>query len=454
MSPEFRRDFTYGHEDMIETTSRLSGAVQPDSVETDLAEWKRAIESDDKTRVAALIERFLAAADERWLALAGHVAYYYLQVGEPQRAGDLYAEMVRRNPRSTEACYMAFLARLRQGDLAAARIHLSQALDCPQDLSEAMRRDARGYERLLLSDPPEGGKSPRVANRGLLHRLVERFMPGLDSRLRDLSLLIWQRRPSYLPRDFRPDRQWLVDDDEAAWAITRIRDTLARLTAARGAAPGDVFDVSAKSAETVRLYSLVKLLKPKVIVQAGAFVGYSACILAEACRSNGCGEVHCIDPNLAYESVVEPASWADDLVRALDLSQHVRFHRGTFATPVWFYGSHFIPSLDSPAVGQQVLSETGPADLIFVDADHSASSTLADLVLAASHLAPGGKILLHDTRAWRQVRIAVSTFLSENRFCLNATDGYFALPYGRRRVRFQELCSHGFDGLGMIEFAD
>lgn len=43
------------------------------------------------------------------------------------------------------------------------------------------------------------------------------------------------------------------------------------------------------------LYSFIKLLKPKVVVEVGTFMGYGACYMARALQENGSGHLFCID---------------------------------------------------------------------------------------------------------------------------------------------------------------
>jgi hypothetical protein len=204
----------------------------------------------------------------------------------------------------------------------------------------------------------------------------------------------------------------------------------------------------------MRLYSAVRSRRPRVIVQCGAYAGYSACLLAEACRANGAGVVHCIDPDIPHGGLMDPLGWARELADALGLAERTRFHRGTFATPLWMRGCYreTLPGGEfPPVVGHDVFADVGPADLVFIDGDHMAPAALADLTLAASNLADGGAILLHDTKAWPQVRLAVAAFLTENAVALSIAGGPVgALPYGRRAVRFAELCPEGHDGLGAV----
>jgi predicted O-methyltransferase YrrM len=191
--------------------------------------------------------------------------------------------------------------------------------------------------------------------------------------------------------------------------------------------------------------------KPRVIVQSGVFAGYSACLLAEACRQNGEGIVHCIDPNVPHRQVSDPMASARELVEDLGLSAYVRFHKGTFATPLWAREERTPGAELAPVVGPQVFAEAGRADLVFVDGDHTVPAVLADITLAVCHLADKGTVLVHDTMSWPQVRLAISAMLSENRVGVRSTDDYaFLRPYGRRALHFFELCPGGIDGLGLL----
>lgn len=67
------------------------------------------------------------------------------------------------------------------------------------------------------------------------------------------------------------------------------------------------------------LYSLIRALKPKVVVEVGTYRGYAACYMARALQENNSGHLYCID-NLSlvdhagrYGDPV--AHWNDNLVK-------------------------------------------------------------------------------------------------------------------------------------------
>jgi len=43
------------------------------------------------------------------------------------------------------------------------------------------------------------------------------------------------------------------------------------------------------------LHSLIRLLKPEVVVEVGTFIGYGACYMARALEENNKGQLYCID---------------------------------------------------------------------------------------------------------------------------------------------------------------
>jgi len=428
---------------MSESQPKLPQAPATNSIEADLSAWKRAVDSGNQAEVRALAARFLSVEGARWQALAGHVAWYYLRMGEAGQAADIYEELIRRDPANVEPRHFAFMARLLEGREEAALSHLRVALERRDRLPEALRNSVGGFAGLLLDFELHQGRrrqAGRIAR--AFSKIAAATFPRSRSALGEAALLLWQWRPGAAPKDFRIDPGRVKPHPEAADAVKRVRTALARVIIRKEGFAEDLWVGSVKPPESVWLYTAVRERRPAVVVQSGVFAGYSACLLAEACRQNGRGVVHCIDPNIPHRHVLDPREWASELAQELGLSQHLRFYAGTFATPLWSRESWMGETLP-PVVGYEVFATVGRADLVFVDSDHSTPSALADLTLAACNLAEGGVILLHDTRSWRQVRRAVAALLMENR-----VDSY--LPYGRRTLKFCELCPHGSDGLGMI----
>lgn len=92
------------------------------------------------------------------------------------------------------------------------------------------------------------------------------------------------------------------------------------------------------------LYSLIKLLKPQVVVEVGTYIGYGACYMARALQENGSGHLFCIDnwqlPNPEWRKEPVKSTFINALV-ALDLTLIVNLIEGdsssvTFPAPIDF----------------------------------------------------------------------------------------------------------------------
>jgi len=407
----------------------------------DVGAWTDAVRSSDEGRIRAFTAQVLSAKEKGWLTLAGHVAYYHLQTGQARLAGEIYDRLLQQNPDNAEAHYFAFQAKYLIGQIGQGIEHLRIVLDRINDLPETFRPSALAFGALLLLTP-EPTRPKGSLLKLLRSRIAQRILPGPKSPLGEISLALWRWKRSLVLRHFDPHPKWLRPHEDAIAAIRRVRQGLVKQILTKDLAPDHVRIGSLKTTESIRLYSLARHLKPKVIVQCGVYAGYSACLLAEACRQNGVGVVYGVDPNVYHFEIATPVNWSRELAASLGLSQYARFVEGVFATPLWPYGT--APGASTiPVVGPQVFAQNGPADMVLIDGDHSASSTLADLTLALGNLREEGVVLVHDTWSWPQVIVAVSALLSENRISSE-------LPYGQRDVHYWELCRAGCDGLGMI----
>jgi len=398
-----------------------------------IQQWHAAVHGADAAQCDALAGDLLASADRK--ELIGHIAYYLLEKDQPERALPLYEEILLQDPANDEARFYALRAALRLGRLETARPWL-EALRNSQNLPDDQRGLVRQFHALLNESP--GDIPPRRwANVFLRH-----LMPRFDSPcLGWLSLAAWSRRGVFLPRSSLAKEA--VDPalrEEAEAAISFLRGQLACVAERHHLSPRQVWKGSTKIGESVRLYQEVRRRKPRVLVQVGVFAGYSACLLAEACRRNGHGVIHCVDPDLPHRGIASPLSVARELADAAGLATHLRFTSGAFSTPVWPYEPG-APAGEQPVVGPAVLRELGAVDFFFIDGDHCAASTLADLVLATTALADEGVMLLHDTLSFASVRHAVGVLLEEAR-------AGQCVPHGRCRLHYEELGLDGIDGLG------
>lgn len=131
------------------------------------------------------------------------------------------------------------------------------------------------------------------------------------------------------------------------------------------------------------LYSLVKGLDPKRVLEVGTHIGSSTIHIAAALKANGSGgQLHTVDiydvndpVSGAWRKVGAPASPADMLAR-LGLGGIVTFHADG--------------ALDFMKKTAQRF------DLVFLDGDHAARTVYAEVAAAMEVLSPSGMILLHD----------------------------------------------------------
>jgi predicted O-methyltransferase YrrM len=137
------------------------------------------------------------------------------------------------------------------------------------------------------------------------------------------------------------------------------------------------------------LYSFVRLIRPRLALETGCYIGYSTLCIAQALQENGGGHLHSFDlftelPD--YESpVLGPQTNALTVARGhLDeagLGPRVTFHPG-----------------DSSATIAREFAGAEPAfDFAFIDGDHSIRGCLKDWAAVDRLIAPGGFVLLHDT---------------------------------------------------------
>jgi hypothetical protein len=64
-------------------------------------------------------------------------------------------------------------------------------------------------------------------------------------------------------------------------------------------------------------------------------------------------------------------------------------------------------------VGQSLLSQLGSVDLVFIDADHSVTATIADFMMVKDFVSEGGAVVFHDVFNWPTVTEAIEIILSD-----------------------------------------
>jgi len=144
------------------------------------------------------------------------------------------------------------------------------------------------------------------------------------------------------------------------------------------------------------LHSLVRNLRPRVIVEVGMFCSISTHWIASALRENGCvpgrdAVIHCFDdfepiykgPWRDVEMLHGREEFVQDRLEKAGLFDFVRLHKGDSA-----------PSI---LAMQSSLLDAGGVDLAFLDGDHTIGGVVADFVATEPVLNTGGHVLFHDT---------------------------------------------------------
>lgn len=142
--------------------------------------------------------------------------------------------------------------------------------------------------------------------------------------------------------------------------------------------------------------TLIKQIRPAVILEIGSYEGASACYLIERCADTYPIAIHCIDTweggaehkRLGVDMSAVERRFLANTKRVRELSAHpveLTVHKG--------------PSIKCLA---KLLSEDffGHFDLIYIDGSHSAPDVLSDAVLSFPLLKVGGTMIFDDY-TWR-----------------------------------------------------
>jgi len=130
------------------------------------------------------------------------------------------------------------------------------------------------------------------------------------------------------------------------------------------------------------LYSLVRSLRPVVIVEIGSARGKSACAMALACAQNGVGKVWAIDPHM-------PNDWQEQQTDG----RNETFFRGRLRE----YQLQDWCELVVQTSGEAANSWSRPIDLLFIDGDHSYEGVKNDFEAFSRWLTPSAVVLFHDS---------------------------------------------------------
>lgn len=151
------------------------------------------------------------------------------------------------------------------------------------------------------------------------------------------------------------------------------------------------------------LYSFILSMRPKLILEIGAHIGSASIIMGAALKSNKFGTLYTLEPQEHYFKLL------CHFIHQANLDDYVK--------PLKIFSTD--PSLRDHLVE--------PVDFIFLDANHSYSSALADIRLSAELLSENGILFLDDVGYPKSsemcsegkggVRQALKDFISVNSDC-------------------------------------
>ena len=162
--------------------------------------------------------------------------------------------------------------------------------------------------------------------------------------------------------------EWLVADQRHK-QLTRTADGA---PTSGGVNPGD----------QRAIFTLVRSLKPRKVLEVGTHLGYSTLHIAQALQLNGHGELTTVDildvndPHQAPWTRAKALGSPAQAIAALGFADHVTF-------------------VQSDSV--EFLKTTNQTfDFIFLDGDHAAPKVYQELQLLQRVMEPGATVLLHD----------------------------------------------------------
>ncbi len=140
------------------------------------------------------------------------------------------------------------------------------------------------------------------------------------------------------------------------------------------------------------LHSLIRNIRPKVVIETGTFMSVSTHWIAGALKENGDGGVvHCFDDfgpiqpgPWRNETLAEDRlTWVRDRLTKAGLIDHVRFHPGI--------------SWDQIMAARSELRAAGGVQFAYIDGDHTVPGAVQDFLAIEPLVATGGFLMVHDT---------------------------------------------------------
>ena len=277
-------------------------------------------------------EALLQEPSSRKLEVLGHRAWLYRSMGRFEEASWDYEVLVRENAEDTEAAAYLAEARFELGDFEKA-----------------------------------AGMAVEVLRRDPMHRLAGQVVMRCQSAVDALE----HRSPPIppLPRDapLAPvNRVIALLESEGGHFHASVRPEIGRL-----------------------LYWVIRCTRPRLVLETGACIGYSALWMGQALQDNALGHLHSFDLFNFPRDYVSPVlgkranvmEVARGHVEAAKLSQYVTFHQGD----------------SSSRIRRLFESKDVEFELAFIDGDHRLRGSLKDWQAVDERMAEGGIVLVHDT---------------------------------------------------------
>jgi len=128
------------------------------------------------------------------------------------------------------------------------------------------------------------------------------------------------------------------------------------------------------------LHAIVRTLKPSLIVETGTHKGFSALMMAKALQQNGSGHIHTVDME--------------------DHGTKELFKRFGLSSVATFYKMMSVNLI-------RMMPKDRKIDFLWLDADHSEESVLAEIEAALHFFKPGSYVGFHDALVDRREDNAV-----------------------------------------------
>lgn len=290
--------------------------------------------------LGAIIEE-KATPESIRIAALGHRGYMRMGLGKSADALADYEEVCRLQPNDPASRSMKARLLLETGSPREAIVEAAEVLRMNPEDSTAAATIRKAHGMLGLGDKPEVDEG--------------------------------NRRALGIPEDHRNKVIQMLEEDPNSSFPYSIHPELGRL-----------------------IYTIVRALKPNLVVETGSFIGYSGLCILQAMEDNGCGHLHCFD--LFVDVSDEPGAITN--YTSPVLGRKATFHeiaRGHFEEAGLFHRVTMHAGDSSTGIREYFSKNPGKVNLAFIDGDHTIEGCLKDWHAVEEILDDDGLVLLHDT---------------------------------------------------------